>query len=238
MRYISLKNTLQAVGFSLFFANNAMAAPIKATVLEQAAYTKKDIQQICKQIKNGCDALSFTLFQDKNAMYLFDTSKVVFLEKEKPYKIKQIWDFSDYKKTLKLTEKDDTYVYPVFYPINKTEKAIAFVSKIGDYPEITEYADFIALQENGKYRPILKGVLFSKMIVGNYQCDTDEGKFNNPHCSDEINTTLSIQYEDDGKPYYRWGFSHTTETWKAGVSDKMKTKETSEIKWVRPFEEE
>lgn len=47
-----------------------------------------------------------------------------------------------------------------------------------------------------------------------------------------------IWNHNDGLPYYQWGLSYTTTIWKAGGSDKMKTKEISPVKWVIPFEKE
>lgn len=237
-----MKKLLQAVGFALCFANVAVAAPIKAIKLEEMAYTQKDIQKICRLFKTGCNESvggQFGLYQDnKQAVYFIDDTRLTLLE-GKPYRIKQIWDFKNYQASQKVKESYLQYIYPVFYPLNSSEKAIAFVGEY-DNPSSTDYttwADFVLLQPNGKYRPALQAVRFSGRHWEN-ACEDEAAEFNNPHCNDESNTTLSIQYQDDGKPYYLWGLSYTTISWKAGVSDKFKTKETTPVKWVRPFEAE
>lgn len=234
-----MKKLLQVVGFSLCFANMAVAAPIKAIKLEEMTYTQKDIQKICRLFKTGCNESvggQFGLYQDnKQVVYFIDGTRLTLLE-GKPYQIKQIWDFKNYQASQKVKESYWQRIYPVFYPLNASEKAIAFVGECDNSssPDCTNWADFLLLQPNGEYRAALKGVLFSERTY-QYVCEVDE-KTNNPHCTDTTNTTLSIQYQDDGKPYYLWGLSHTTIAWKAGVSDKLKTKETTPVKWVRPFE--
>lgn len=236
-----MKKLLQAVGFALCFANVAVAAPIKATKLEEIAYTQKDIQKICRLFKTGCNESfggQFGLYQDnKQAVYFIDGTRITLLE-GKPYRIKQVWDLKNYQASQKVKEGYWQHIYPVFYPLNASEKAIAFVGECDNSSsaDCTTWADFLLLHPNGEYSAALKGVLFSGRTY-QYVCEVDE-KANNPHCSDTTNTTLSIQYKDDGKFYYLWGLNHTTIAWKAGVSDKLKTKETTPVKWVRPFEAE
>ena len=234
MKHHLFATLLKTACFSLCFNHLAQAEIIKATQLKEMPYTQADIQQICKLFSDGCywEEGSLKLYQNNQDIYFIDeSSKIALLEKKKHYKVKQIWNFNQYK------SKKDFFISikPVLYPLNKTEKAIALsYQKIND-KEKKEWADFIVLQDNGKYRTALKDIFFYQALY-QYKCETEAQSHNNPHCHDESKTTLSIQYHDDGQPYYQWGLSYTTIIWKAGVSDKMKTKEVSPVKWVRPFE--
>lgn len=236
-----LKSTLQAVGFSLCFANLAFATP-KATPLSTIAFTQADLNKLCQQLPNGCEGEPEKggIYTDKKDFYFIDGGRqIALLEKTADFfKVKTLWDFKAYQHTYEPDE--NLTIYPAFYPLNAEKKAIAMlitqVESFSGGGRTTETADFIELKEDGSYKVALSEIpfYFSELIRA---CFSLENEYTyNPHCHDENSSILSIKFREHS-PYYQWDLTYIDTNWQAGVSEKMKKVKRSKPITVIPYQQ-
>ena len=114
--------------------------------------------------------------------------------------------------------RGQVYIYPAFYPLNKSKLAVAIVSKwstaySGGRRE-AEYADFMMLNNDGSYQTAFKNILFSsrEMIRA---CFSEADYAKNSHCDDENWSILNLKFIDKGKEYYSWKFIEKSYNWPA-----------------------
>lgn len=207
---------LQAVIFSLCFANFAVATP-KATPLKKAPLSEKELYKLCLQMTKGCDALAipFGVYTDKQNFYFIEGGKQIAQLEKTPdfFTVKTIWDFSHYQHSYMPEEYgvEGVEIYPALYPLNAEKKAVAILKQeLEPYAgggRMAQTADFVELKPDGSYAVALTSIPFYNTTLIR-ACFTAEEYENNRYCHDEESSVLSIKFHE-GSPYYRWDLTYT-----------------------------
>lgn len=234
----------KTVLFLAIVSFSAMAGITENTIKPIALIElKKDSGQyvsICKAIESECK-VGTTIWKEKksNDDFYLMPSKLNFVKVKKNgdrYSKVIMWDFSKDNNDVGTVDdeltKDDVYIYPALYPLNKTKLAIALVSKWstsysgGGREE--EYANFMMINDDGSYRLAFKSVPFSsKEIIR--ACFTEDDYAKKSHCHDENWSILNLKITDEKKEFYSWKFIIKSYSW-AAFKDKASAQvKTSEI---------
>lgn len=221
-----INNALQAVIFSLCFANFAFAAP-KAIPLKEVALPKAKLKQLCQQLPNGCgeSSTTFGVYTDKHNFYFIEGGKQIALLEKTPnfFSVKTIWDFSHYQHSYTPEEYgvEGVEIYPALYPLNAEKKAIAILKQeVEPYAgggRVEQTADFVELKPDGSYAVALTSIPFYKNTLIR-TCFTAEEYEKNRYCHDEESSVLSIKFHE-GTPYYRWDLTYTDTTIDTSLSE-------------------
>lgn len=231
------------VATTLLLSPSLLAQEIKAHILHKVAISSAELTEICQQLPK-CDQDSGGLFKRKSPeeyYFIDDTPQLAYFTKDSIYQLKQRWDFADYVHDSKILEGADynvkLYIEPKLYPLNQTKWGVALVKYgSGAYSGggiREEKADIVQLNEDGSYQTALKAIPFyyESLIRACFR----EEDADSPHCHDEEERTLLIQYRDIGKPYYQWDMTYTFTDWPAHTP-KSKATIYQEKQQVIPFE--
>lgn len=231
------------VATTLLLSPSLLAQEIKAHILHKVAISSAELTEICQQLPK-CDQDSGELFKRKSPeeyYFIDDTPQLAYFTKDSIYQLKQRWDFADYVHDSKILEGADynvkLYIEPKLYPLNQTKWGVALVKYgSGAYSGggiREEKADIVQLNEDGSYQTALKAIPFyyESLIRACFR----EEDADSPHCHDEAERTLLIQYRDIGKPYYQWDMTYTFTDWPAHTP-KSKATIYQEKQQVIPFE--
>ncbi len=223
---------------------SAMANITESTIKPLAMTAlKKDSGQyitICKAVASACKE-GTTIWKVKNSkdnFYLTSPTLqfVKVIKEKKGYSKVSSWDFSRENNNEKAPDdeltRDDVFIYPVLYPLNKTKLAVALVSQwstgYAGGGRGAEYADFMMMNDDGSYQLAFKNIPFSsgKAIRA---CFTDDDYAKKSHCHDESWSILNIKITDEAKPFYLWKFITKSYYWPAFKSKASTQMKTSEI---------
>lgn len=220
---------------------------IQSLPLVQVKSETAKISKICKDLNLAC-AEGASIWKVKASIdtkyYLLDPSlQLIELNKQNNhFKVLNHWNFKTYQHSSKSVDDEDlesysTEIYPALYPLNADKFAVALVKQYsraysgGGKGE--HIADFLMLDTNGQYRKAL-----SKIPFYSYEairaCFSEKDYKTSPHCHDESGSTLSIQFNDIGQPYYQWILNYTDYYWDAFKAEKFKRIE-KHSETVMPF---
>jgi len=194
---------------------------------------------ICKAAEGDCDnETDIWAVKNKNDIFYLTLPQLQLMKIKKEGEVYSkiiMWDFSkgnEIESGLddELT-KNDVYIYPALYPLNKTKMAVALVSKWstsysgGGRQE--EYANFMMINNDGSYQLAFKNIPFSsrEMIKA---CFTEDDYAKKSHCHDESWSILNLKITDEAKEFYSWKFITKSYSWPAftdKASAQMKTNE-------------
>ncbi|MCG8707906.1 hypothetical protein JHU04_001104 [Brenneria sp. 4F2] len=224
---------------------NTSENSIKPAVFIALKENSEQYDRVCKAADGGCKNGThiWKVQGTSNTFFLTDTAllltKVQKLQNE--YIKNGQWNLATlpFDKNSSDDEllKDDVYIYPALYPLNKTKQAIALVSKWsisysgGGREE--EYADFIMLNDDGSFQLVFKNIPFSshEMIRA---CFTEDDYAKNSHCHDESWSILNLKFMELGNEYYSWKFISKSYGWPA-FTDKTAISSTQKTKISYPF---
>ena len=236
MKKISILFLILASGPLMANDNVPVIKPIPLIAL------KKNSEQyagVCHAVENRCTE-SAKVWKEKGVgegYYLTNsTPAIIKIRKVKNNYIKDgEWSFSQCRGTDHSSDgelnREEISVFPALYPINKTEQAVALVSKwstaYSGGGRVEEYADFLILNSNGSHQLAFKDIPFSssEMIRA---CFSEEDYAKNSHCHDESWSILNLKIIDEGKSYYSWKFITRSYNWPSFTDKSSVTVETSE----------
>lgn len=228
---------------TLLLSSSLFAQEIRSVELREVSLSPQTLTEICQQLPR-CDTASGTLYERRSPTeyyFIDDRLQIARFTKEKHYQLKQYWDFADYVHDSEILEGADynvkLYIEPKLYPLNQTKWGVALVKYgSGAYSGggiREEKADIVQLNEDGSYQTALKAIPFYYESL--IRACFGEKDADSPHCHDEEERTLLIQYRDIGKPYYQWNMTYTFTDWPAHTP-KSKATIYQEKQQVIPFE--
>ncbi|QIM63614.1 hypothetical protein A1D29_10100 [Pasteurellaceae bacterium Orientalotternb1] len=216
---------------TLLLLPSLFAQEIRSVALREVSISTQDRSEICQQLPR-CDSASGTLYKRLSPTeyyFIDDLLQIARFTKEENYQLKQYWDFADYVHESKILDGADyqvnLYIEPKLYPLNHTKWGVALVKYgSGAYSGggiREEKADIVQLNEDGSYQTALNDIPFyyESLIRACFR----EEDADSPHCHDEKERTLNIQYRDIGKPYYQWEIIYTFTDWPAHIPQSKAT---------------
>lgn len=182
---------------------------------------------VCRAAANNLCQTGASLWRVSDSattFYLTSASlKLVKVERsDQHYITKTTWDFSRESNNAGNPDsglnRDEVYIYPALYPLNRSTQAVAIVTKWstaysgGGRQE--EYADFMLINRDGSYQIAFKNVPFSSSEIIR-ACFTEADYAKESHCHDESWHTLRLEFIDEGNMFYTWKFIDKVYNWPA-----------------------
>ena len=234
---------------NLFFCCVYANTNIQAQVLIESKLEHQNFNKICKQLGIKCiddQTKLYSVRGNNDAYYLIDSTPSIYRLKNmgSEFVLLDQWNFKDYPHSHASPvhegelQRNGLKIFPALYPLNKNEIAVAiiddwFIGYSGGGRH-EQYADFVQLDKNGKYKLAISYVLFysSEMIRA---CFSQQEYITSPHGHDEAGTMLNIKFLDTGLNYFRWILNYKDYSWASHTSEKKKIiKKYSEM--IIPFQ--
>jgi hypothetical protein len=212
----------------------ASAAPRAALALVAAPATRMDagsIEALCARLSPQCSAAATKAMVASGApagrLYLLDGSKpwLALLDERDPSNasLARVHDFGAWRhSTPPSADGGDApalHLYPALYPVGASGYAVAIVSAAREMYSgggaFFDVADFVPL--DGAPAPLYSGVPFAcgKTVRA---CFSEKEYRHSPHCTDDSEGHLTIDFARAGEAPPRWLFRWQERSWPANVA--------------------